>query len=124
MKSSLPNYYRKHLNKDLFVYIARDDIIIACCFLLILEKPANPSFINGRIGNVKNIYTKPKYRNQGIARKLMEQLISDANTLGLDYLELKSTKNRYALYKSLGFQEVESKYCSMKKILPTKISSP
>ena len=46
IQESLPGYYEKHLNKDLMVYIARDDEdIVACAFLLIVEKPMSPSFI-------------------------------------------------------------------------------
>ncbi|MDE7340377.1 MAG: GNAT family N-acetyltransferase [Lachnospiraceae bacterium] len=115
IKSSLPDYYRKHLNKDLLVYVARKPVIAACCFLLISEKPANPSFINGRTGNVLNVYTKPEYRKQGIAKKLMEQLIAEADELGLDYVELKSTDEGYRLYKSLGFSDEQSKYHSMRR---------
>ena len=113
--SSLPDYYRMHLNKDLLVYVARENIIVSCCFLLISEKPANPSFINGRTGSVLNVYTKPEYRKRGIAGKLMEQLIAEANDIGLDYIELKSTDEGYHLYKSLGFQDVQSKYHNMRK---------
>ncbi len=118
IKSSLPDYYRKHINKDLLIYVARNnDSIVSCCFLLVSEKPANPSFINGRIGSVLNVYTKPEYRKQGIAKKLMNQLISDANGMELDYIELKATDEGYHLYKSLGFQDTESKYHNMKKVL-------
>lgn len=117
IKSSLPDYYRKHINKDLFVYVARDEnIIVSCCFLLISEKPANPSFINGLTGSVLNVYTKPAYRQRGIAKKLMKQLIAEAGEMGLDYIELKSTNAGYRLYQSLGFQDVESKYRNMKKV--------
>lgn len=114
IKSSLPDYYKTHLNKDLLVFVARDTTIVSCCFLLILEKPANPSFINGRIGNVLNVYTKPEYRKQGIAKKLMKQLLAEANDIGLDYIELKSTDMGYHLYQSLGFQDVLSKYHNMR----------
>lgn len=117
IKSSLPDYYRTHINKDLLVYIARENIIVSCCFLLISEKPANPSFINGLTGSVLNVYTKPEYRKRGIAGKLMKQLIAEANEIGLDYIELKSTDEGYHLYKSIGFQDVESKYHNMKKVL-------
>lgn len=116
IKSSLPDYYQKHLGRDLLVYVARADKIVSCSFLLITEKPSNPSFINGRTGTVLNVYTKPSYRKQGLARKLMEQLIADANELELDYIELKSTDDGYPLYRSLGFQEAETRYRSMKLV--------
>ena len=62
MKSTLPSYYTKHLNKDLMVYVARDgEDIVSCAFLLIVEKPMSPSFITGKTGTVLNVYTKPDY---------------------------------------------------------------
>lgn len=56
-------------------------------------------------------------RKRGITEKLMEQLITEAGELGLDYVELKSTEDGYRLYKSLGFLEEQSKYRPMKKML-------
>lgn len=63
---------------------------------------------------------KPEYRKQGIAGKLMEQLITEAGALGLDYVELKSTEDGYRLYKSLGFSEEQSRYHNIKKRLHPK----
>lgn len=117
IKNQLPVYYRNHLNKDLFVYIVRSEKIISCSFLLVSEKPANPSFINGRTGTVMNVYTKPELRRKGIAGKIMEFLISDARKMKLDFVELKSTDDGYNLYKSVGFEDVFSKYHNMKIIL-------
>lgn len=116
IKNQLPVYYRNHLNKDLFVYIVRSEKIISCSFLLVSEKPANPSFIGGKTGTVMNVYTKPDFRRKGIAGKIMEFLISDAGKMKLDFVELKSTDSGYNLYKSVGFEDVLSKYHNMKII--------
>lgn len=116
IKASLPDYYSKHLNKDLFIYVAKTENIIACCFLLVTEKPANPSFINGLTGTVLNVYTRAEYRRKGISKKLLEELLNDAKNMGLDFVELKSTDAGYNLYKSLGFQDVNTKYHNMKKV--------
>lgn len=79
IKSSLPGYYEKHLNKDLMVYVARgDEDIIACAFLLIVEKPMSPSFITGKTGTVLNVYTKSEYRHRGYAKELMKMILEDA----------------------------------------------
>ena len=102
------------MNQELFVYVARAESIVACCFLLVTEKPANPTFIHGRTGAVLNVYTKEEYRRKGIARKLLEQLISDAKEMVLDFVELKATEEGYHLYKSIGFEDVHSRYHNMK----------
>jgi predicted GNAT family acetyltransferase len=70
IQGSLPLYYEKHLNKDLIVYVVRNEMdIVSCAFLLIVEKPMSPSFITGKTGNVLNVYTKPEYRKKGYAKK-------------------------------------------------------
>ena len=45
IKHNLPEYFRKHLDKDLFVFVCRDEEhIVSCCFLYISEKPAFQTF--------------------------------------------------------------------------------
>ena len=118
IQESLPGYYEKHLNKDLMVYIARDDEdIVACAFLLIVEKPMSPSFITGKTGTVLNVYTKPEYRNKGYAKKLMTMMLEQATAQDVSVIELKSTEDGYLLYKSAGFGDVVAKYHNMKIVL-------
>lgn len=118
LRSVLPDYFIAHLNRDLFVYTAKDGAIISCAFLVIAELPANPSFITGRIGTVYNVVTAPDYRRKGLARRVMRELLSDAEKLGLDFVELKATKDGYRLYKALGFEETASEYVPMRKYFP------
>ncbi len=118
ISASLPTYFHNHLNKDLFAFICRTDTTIAgCCFLYVSEKPANPSFINGKTGTVLNVYTRPQFRRKGIARELIKMLLSESEKMHLDFVELKSTDAGYNLYKSLGFDDVVSKYHNMKYVI-------
>ena len=118
IQESLPGYYEKHLNKDLMVYVARDDEdIVACAFLLIVEKPMSPSFITGKTGTALNVYTKPEYRNKGYAKKLMTMMLEDATAQDVSIIELKATEDGYSLYKSVGFEDVVAKYHNMKIVL-------
>ena len=118
MQASLPSYYEKHLNKDLMVYVARDEMdIVSCAFLLIVEKPMSPSFITGKIGTVLNVYTKPDFRKKGYAKKLITTMLEDAKAEGLSIIELKATEDGYSLYKSVGFEDVVAKYHNMKIVL-------
>lgn len=117
----LPDYYLRHLNRDFFVYVCREeDNIVGGCFLYVTEKPASPDFMNGKTGTVLNVYTKPEYRKKGIAGKLIRLLISDAEKMGLDFVELKATDAGYNLYKSIGFEDATSKYHNMKIQLDNK----
>lgn len=118
--SVLPEYFEKHLNRDIFAYTAKDGGIVSCALLLITERPANPSFITGRTGTVYNVYTLPNYRRKGLAKRVMQELLTDAEAFGLDFVDLKATKDGYHLYNTLGFKETASEYTYMKKYFTPK----
>lgn len=118
ISNNLPTYFHNHLNKDLFVFVCRDSKkIVGCCFLYVSEKPSNPTFVNGKTGTILNVYTKSEYRKKGIAGELIRMLLSESEKNDLDFVELKATNSGYNLYKSLGFEDVKSKYHNMKYII-------
>ena len=80
------------------------------CFLLIVEKPMSPAFINGKTGLVLNVYTCPSYRRKGCAKTIMEALLSEAKKMKISVIELKATEDGYPLYRSVGYLEKGSKY--------------
>jgi GNAT superfamily N-acetyltransferase len=115
IKRELPNYFKKHISNDLFIFVVREEqTIVACAFLLVIEKPMSPAFINGKTGTVLNVYTCPDYRHKGYARLIMETLLEEAKKLQLSVVDLKSTDDGYYLYKSVGFADDNSKYHLMK----------
>ena len=115
IKKELPGYFQVHLNRDLFVYVIKNgQSIVSCAFLLIVEKPMSPAFINGRTGIVLNVYTCPSCRRRGCARIIMEALLSEARKMEISEIELKATEDGYPLYRSLGFTDDGSRYHMMK----------
>ena len=118
IKTMLPVYYERNLNNNLMVYVVRkNEDIISCAFLLIVEKPMSPSFITGKTGIILNVYTKPEYRKKGYAKRLMAMLLEDAAVSGISVIELKATEDGYPLYKSVGFEDVVAKYHNMRIVL-------
>ena len=116
--NGLPVYYQAHLSKDLLAYVIRDgQTIVSCAFLLLIEKPMSPAFINGKTGTVLNMYTRHSYRQRGYAKMIMETMLADARELGLSVIELKSTEDGRALYRSAGFDDDNSGYHMMVKRL-------
>lgn len=116
IKRDLPGYFKAHLNKDLFAYVVRDrQAIVSCAFLLVVEKPMSPAFINGRTGTVLNVYTCPSHRRKGYAKAIMEALLSETREAEIQVIELKSTEDGYPLYRSVGFVDDTSKYHLMKR---------
>ena len=111
----LPDYFSAHLNNDLFCYIVRDgDTVVSCAYLLVVEKPMNPSFMNGKTGIVMNVYTRPAFRRRGFAGRIMETLLEDAKRMALCTVELKATDAGYPLYRAAGFEDDISDYHPMR----------
>lgn len=115
VRKNLPKYFENHLNRDLFAFGAfYGDKLISTAFLLIIEKPCNPRFTTGRIGEIFSVYTLEDHRKQGAAYNLLKMLMEFAEKQSLDLVELKATKEGYSLYKKLGFYENDNDYVSMK----------
>lgn len=115
VRNNLPKYFENHLNRDLFAFGAFcGDKIVSTVFLLIIEKPCNPRFTTGRIGEIFSVYTLEEYRRQGAAYNLLKMLMEFAKNHRLDLIELKATKEGYSLYKKLGFSENTANYVPMR----------
>ena len=115
IQENLPGYFLDHLDRDLFIYVIRDgQTIVSCAFLLIVEKPMSPAFINGKTGIVLNVYTLPSARRKGYAKAIMNTLLAEAEEMELAVVELKATEAGYPLYRSVGFTDDCSRYHMMK----------
>ena len=118
LRAQLPLYFSRHLGKDCHVYLAEEhQSAVSCAFLIVLEKPANPTFSTGKVGTVMNVSTRPVDRRRGFACALLERLISDARKMDLSYLEIKATEQGLHLYQRLGFNREISRYLPMRLIL-------
>lgn len=118
MRRILPDYFERKLGQELFAFVAKDgNVIVSTAFLLMIEKPANPRFLNGKVGEVLNVYTEKAYRKRGISSRLMKDLIAAAKKMGLNRIDLSATKDGYPLYKKLGFIEKDQDYTDMRYIL-------
>lgn len=115
IKKGSYEYLNKHLNNDCFVFIAVEDSkIVSTVFMIIFEKPAGPSFMTGKIGNIINVYTLPEYRKKGIASQLVQMALDEAKNNNVSYVELKASMMGESVYKKIGFKEEVMRYKLMK----------
>jgi GNAT superfamily N-acetyltransferase len=54
-------------------------------------------------GNIVNVYTRPDFRRQGIARALVAAAVECCRSRGIRYLILHASPEGRPLYESLGF---------------------
>lgn len=115
MEEHLPDYYKRKLGNELIAFVARaDGRLVAAAYLLIIEKPANPSLLNGLDSEVLSVYTEKEYRGRGICSRLMKNMIDYAKEHKICRIDLVATKDGYPVYKKLGFEDKVQKYSDMR----------
>lgn len=76
---------------------------VACTVLIWWQMPPNLEELHRRRGYVSSVYTHPDYRRLGLARTLMEMLVTKARELHVSKLLLSSSSMGRPLYLSMGF---------------------
>jgi GNAT superfamily N-acetyltransferase len=62
------------------------------------------------VGEVQRMYVLPDFRGKSVGRAIVNQLIDEARSLGYRRLKLESLeflKAAHALYRSVGFHEID-----------------
>ena len=80
-------------------------VAIGCATLCYMELMPTFSHPTGRRAHLMNVYTAPNYREQGIARRMVEWLIEEARRRGVTEISLDATASGRPLYRKLGFQD-------------------
>ena len=69
------------------------------------QHPPNPTNLSGQTGYIMNLVTDPRYRRQGIARRLMQTTLDWLAEQSITHVTLYATQAGNALYDELGFVE-------------------
>ena len=69
-----------------------------------------PTYHNptGQKAYIMNMYTRPAYRRQGIARRTLDLLVQDAGSRGVRAISLEATEMGRPLYEAYGFVPMTS----------------
>lgn len=106
IRNQSKEYFEKHIPAGDFIgAIARNEKeeIVSAAFLIIQERPANPSFITGLTATLLNVITYSEYRRKGIASQVIKFLIEEAELRNVSSIDLFATKQGKELYEKLGF---------------------
>ena len=86
-------------------WVAEEDgQIVAMGGITFYRLPPNDWCPNGHSAYLSAMYTKPAYRKKGIAKRLLEMLMQEANDRGCERVLLHATTMGRSLYESAGFQ--------------------
>lgn len=118
LQARLPGYFARNLGSCLHAYLAEAaGQTAAIALLLVSEKPYSPAFPTGLTGTVLNVYTRPSFRRQGLARAVMQHLLLDVAARGICRVDLKATPMGLPLYRALGFTPPGGDYLALEKYL-------
>ena len=101
-------YYKKYINKTLFIfgYIENEEIVSVAAYEVLKRLPTPKiNNLNSDIAYVCSIYSKEEYRNKGYSKLLLNEVIEDAKKRGLTRFKL-SSHNEIAIkmYEKFGFK--------------------
>ncbi|MFI3210264.1 MAG: GNAT family N-acetyltransferase [Peptostreptococcaceae bacterium] len=109
INKELKEYFLDEMDKNLLVMVAEENSEIVATSSIIIQKYP-PSFSNkeGYKAYVANVYTMPKYRMQGISKKLLDELIKDLKERNISYIWLWSTDDAKEMYEKYGFKDLSA----------------
>jgi GNAT superfamily N-acetyltransferase len=117
LRKSLVEYFTRTIpSKDFIAWVAEyDGKIIATSGMVVWQKPAIYGGVeSNKLGYLLNFYTVPEARGQGIATRLLNEILRDAKSSGLKYLHLHASKDGISIYRKAGFIEPEMSELELK----------
>ena len=103
--NDLETYFSESLaNNSLICWLGiYEELVVATAGLCFYQLP--PSFSNptGRVAYITNMYTDEKFRKQGIASYLFDQLLKEAEYLNYRSVRLHASEHGKSIYVKAGF---------------------
>ncbi len=106
------SFFERNIEKETHIaFVCEDDgVLVATVGLSLFEMPPTDKLINGKVIKLMNMYTVPKYRRKGIAKKLLEMAIAFAQENEYYKIMLNSSPMGKALYEQSGFSLIDNEY--------------
>lgn len=82
--------------------------VAGCGGVCIYREMPSPDNKNGLCAYLMNIYTRPPFRNQGVAKTVMAWLMEQARQKGIGKIYLETTEKAHPFYTGLGFRSIEN----------------
>jgi GNAT superfamily N-acetyltransferase len=99
-------WLEEHIDRDFVAWLAEiDGHPAGTAAVLWSPHPPGPRKLGGLEAYILNVYTKPEFRRQGIARALMAHAIDEARAVGVGRIWLRASREGRPLYEAMGFGE-------------------
>ena len=80
--------------------------IIGCGGVCLYQEMPSPDNPGGGCAYLMNIYTRPEFRGQGVGKKIVSWLISQAAQRSITKIYLETSTSGRSLYQEMGFTDM------------------
>ena len=108
LRKALRKYFSETIPSNNFIawLVEHRGKIIGTSGMVVWQIPARYGGLeSGKLGYILNLYTTPEARRKGICTRLLDELIKEAESLGLKYLHLHASEDGINIYRKAGFTE-------------------
>lgn len=107
-RAAYRTWLSSHLNTSNCVHVLAAEHketgeVLGCATAIIDQRAPAPGCLNGLSGWVQSVVVEPRWRNRGIARQLMQNLLRWFASCSVGSVVLQSTEAADKLYQTLGF---------------------
>ncbi len=105
LRENIRQYLLRKMPRDEYVcWVAEvNGDMVGTGGMVLWEATPNYRMMNGRKGYIMSIYTRPAYRRQGIAKRIVDELLNEARNLGVDVAHLHAAPAGLNTYLRAGF---------------------
>ncbi|HQQ94748.1 MAG TPA: GNAT family N-acetyltransferase [Bacteroidia bacterium] len=106
LRTALEVYFEKALQNGSYVsFLAyQDEQLAGVGGMVYREQPGGFKNPSGKMAYLMNMFTRPEFRKQGIATRIVDLLSEEALAAGYRHLELHATSDGEPVYIKAGFQ--------------------
>ena len=101
-------YYNKHISDCSHIAIEAliDGEKAGCGSICLTDELPSPDNPSGHCAYLMNIYVKDRFREHGVAHKIVERLIEESRKRDCGKIYLETTAEGRGVYESLGFRDL------------------
>ncbi len=88
----------------------QEGVIVATAGLSLFEMPPIAKLPNGKVAKLMNMYVVPQHRNKGIAKQMLDVVLSYAAAQGYHKVMLNASPMGKGLYENSGFTLIKNEY--------------
>ncbi|QXC61922.1 GNAT family N-acetyltransferase [Aquihabitans sp. G128] len=101
--ADLGDWLDDHAETHLGFVAEVDGEVVGIAFLAVVERVPGPGVWDRRSGYVQSVYVDPAHRGHGLGRRLVDAVVGEAGTGGLQYVSVHPSERSFPLYERAGF---------------------